>query len=70
MPVMYYQPLYTVKEASKVLKCSPGAVYELINTNKLPCLILGAKKIKGRDLEEFINNYPTEQREGGPEKTA
>lgn len=61
MPVTEYQPLYTVKEASKVLKCNPNTVYELINNKQLPCLLLGAKKIRGIDLEKFINNYPVER---------
>lgn len=53
-----YQPIYTVKEAAKVLKVNPGKVYELINTKKLPSLLLGQKKIKGSDLERFIESYP------------
>ncbi len=55
--VKAYEPLYTVKEASKVLKVNTDAVYELINTGNLPCLILGSKKIRGTDLEKFIEKY-------------
>lgn len=53
-----YEPLYTVKEASQVLKVNEAAVYQLIRGGKLPCLVLGRMKIKGIDLERFIQNYP------------
>ncbi len=60
-----YKPIYTVKEAAKVLKVNPSKVYELINTKKLPCLLLGQKKIRGSDLEQFIMRYPAEKPEEG-----
>lgn len=60
-----FKPIYTVKEAAKVLKVNPGKVYELINTKKLPYLLLGQKKIRGSDLEQFIIKYP----EAGLEET-
>ena len=53
-----YEPLYTVPEAAKILKVNTNAVYSFINTGKLPYLLLGSKKIRGIDLEEFINKYP------------
>lgn len=53
-----YKPLYTVKEAASVLKVNPSAVYELIRSRKLPCLLLGQKKVRGSDLERFIESYP------------
>lgn len=53
-----YEPLYTVPEAAKILKVNPNAVYSFINSGKLPYLLLGSKKIRGVDLEEFINKYP------------
>ena len=56
--VAQYQPLYTVKEASLVLRVNTTKVYELINTGQLPCLLLGQKKIRGSDLERFIEKYP------------
>lgn len=63
-----YEPLYTVKEASKVLKTSPQDVYALIKKGQLKCLILGSKKIRGSDLEHFIETYPTiSNTEGGNE---
>lgn len=63
-----YEPLYTVKEASKVLKTSPHDVYALIKEGRLKCLILGSKKIRGSDLEHFIETYPTiVSTEGGNE---
>nr|DAL93860.1 MAG TPA: helix-turn-helix domain protein [Caudoviricetes sp.] len=56
--VKTYEPLYTVKEVAKVLKTNPAGVYELINRGQLPCLTLGAKKVRGTDLERFIEQYP------------
>ncbi|WP_367567796.1 helix-turn-helix domain-containing protein [Lacrimispora sp.] len=53
-----YEPLYTVKEVAKVLKTNPAGVYELINEGQIPCLVLGSKKIRGTDLERFIEQYP------------
>lgn len=58
-----YKPLYTVKEVASVLKVNPSKVYELINTGKLPHLILGQKKIRGSDLERFITTYPVAEPE-------
>ena len=56
--VKTYEPLYTVKEVSKILKTNTDAVYALINEGQLPCLLLGSKKIRGSDLERFIEQYP------------
>lgn len=53
-----YKPLYTVKEASKVLKVNTDSVYDLIKKRELPALRLGAMKIRGSDLERFIEKYP------------
>lgn len=53
-----YKPIYTVKEAAAVLKVNVNFVYDLINTNQLPYLLLGQKKIRGSDLENFISKYP------------
>lgn len=65
--VRVYEPLYTVKETAKILKTNADAVYALINEGRLPCLILGAKKIRGTDLEKFIEQYPSDNlREGAP----
>lgn len=60
-----YQPLYTVKEASQVLRVNTSKVYELINTGQLPYLLLGQKKIRDSDLEQFIEKYPVAQPEEG-----
>ena len=62
-----YQPLYTVKEAFQVLRVNTSKVYELINTGQLPYLLLGQKKIRGSDLEQFIEKYPVAQPEEGEE---
>lgn len=58
--VRAYEPLYTVKEVSKILKTNPSTVYELITKNKLPALRLGMIKIRGSDLERFIEGFPVE----------
>jgi len=42
--VKVYEPLYTVKEVSKILKVNTDTVYEFINRGQVPCLILGFKK--------------------------
>ena len=42
-----YQPLYTVKEASQVLRVNTSKVYELINTGQLPVPINRAEKDPG-----------------------
>lgn len=55
-----YKPLYTVKEASRVLMINADDVRKYIKAGKLPALLLGSTKIRGVDLERFINNYPTE----------
>lgn len=56
--VQPYKPLYTVKEVSKILLMNIASVYQLMNEGKLPYLVLGSKKIRGSDLERFIENYP------------
>lgn len=53
-----YEPLYTVKEAAKVLRMNVSSVYDLINQKQLPGLKLGSMKIRGSDLERFIEKYP------------
>lgn len=58
-----YKPLYTVKEASKILKVNTDAVYDLIRKKQLPALRLGAMKIRGSDLERFIEKYPAGETE-------
>lgn len=62
--VKIYEPLYTVKEVAKILKINTDAVYAMINEGQLPCLLLGSKKIRGSDLERFIEQYPV----SNPEK--
>lgn len=65
MPVEPYKPLYTVKQAAKVLLVSPCTVYELINNGKLDALLIGSKKIRGSDLEKFIEGQKPEKPGGG-----
>ena len=58
--VREYEPLYTVKEVSKILRTNSNTVYDLISQNKIPALRLGMIKIRGSDLERFIETFPTE----------
>lgn len=53
-----YEPLYTVKEAAKILKMNTDSVYSLVRERQLPGLKLGSLKIRGSDLERFIEKYP------------
>lgn len=53
-----YKPLYTVKETGEVLKVNKGVVYDLIKSGELPHLVLGSIKVRGTDLERFIQSYP------------
>ncbi|NFN93651.1 helix-turn-helix domain-containing protein [Clostridium botulinum] len=49
--------LYTVKEASKILKTNTDYVYSLIRKGYLRCLKLGSYKIRKSTLEEFLTKY-------------
>lgn len=49
--------LYTVKEASKILKTNTDFVYSLIRKGYLRCLKLGSCKIRKSTLEEFLAKY-------------
>jgi len=65
MPVMQYKPIYTTKEAAEILATSRNTVGELLRKGKIPYLLLnGARKIRGSDLERFIESYPVAQPEG------
>lgn len=63
-----YKPLYTVKEASKLLKVNTDSVYDLIRKRQLPALRLGAMKIRGNDLERFIEKYPAGEIDGADQE--
>nr|WP_288830099.1 helix-turn-helix domain-containing protein [uncultured Clostridium sp.] len=59
-----YEPLYTVKEAAAVLKTNPRTVYNYISEGLLVCIRLGTRgvfKIRGTDLESFINSCPGQE---------
>ena len=55
---MEYKPLYRVTEVSKILLTNPSSVYKLIKSGQLTAIKLGELKVRGRDLEKFINDYP------------
>ena len=54
-----YKPLYTVKEASEILLVNTDTVRDFIRKGELKALKLGAMKIRGTDLEAFIENHET-----------
>jgi excisionase family DNA binding protein len=56
---MEYKPLYTVPEVAKILMVNRNYVYGLINEGKLPAIKLGAKKVRGTDLEKFLAECKT-----------
>jgi excisionase family DNA binding protein len=55
---MEYKALYRVSEVAEILQTNVNFVYKLIKEKQLPAIKLGAAKVRGRDLESFINNYP------------
>jgi excisionase family DNA binding protein len=55
---MEYKALYKVKEVAEILLVNPASVYKLIRSGELPAIKLGEIKVRGRDLEMFLNNYP------------
>ena len=59
-----YKPLYTVEETATVLMTNTDTVYGLIRKASLRALKLGRIKIRGSDLEQFIEDYPVFQGEG------
>ena len=52
-----YKPLYTVKEVAQILLVNTDSVYAFIRKGELKSLKLGARKVRGTDLEAFIENY-------------
>ena len=62
--VQAYRPLYSVKEVSELIGTNKNYIYTLIKSGKLPYLLInGTKKVRGSDLENFIENYPAENKE-------
>ncbi len=53
-----YKPLYTVREAAQLLMVNKDFVNREITNGQLPVLNLGRRKIRGSDLEKYIENYP------------
>ena len=63
-----YKPLYTAKQAAQILLINVSTVYELMNTGQLPYLILGkgngTRKIRGSDLDRFIETQKPAEPQG------
>jgi excisionase family DNA binding protein len=49
--------LYTVAEASKIIKSNPTYVYELIKSGLIPVLKLSSYKIRRQSLLDFLEKY-------------
>ena len=66
-----YKPLYTAKQTAQILLVNVATVYELMNKGQLPYLILGkgngSRKIRGSDLEKFIESQKPAEPQGGTE---
>lgn len=57
-----YQALYTIREATKVLRMGERYVRQLIKDGELPAIRLGSGgylRIRGIDLESYINGQAT-----------
>lgn len=53
-----YKPIYTAAEVAKVLRVSKNTVYDLMRDGKLEYMQMKSKKVKGKELERFIDTYP------------
>ena len=64
--VQPYRPLYSAEEAAETLGVPKNLIYELMNMGQIPYLIIkgksmkGSRKIRGSDLEKFIESYKAE----------
>jgi len=56
--------LLTIKQAAKVLKTNPNAVYDLIRQKRLKALQLGSWKIRAFTLQQFLVDIEKEQNGG------
>lgn len=58
MAIKEYEPIYTVSEAAKLLRTNKNFVYDEIRRGNLPGLKIGSMKVRGADLEKYIQSYP------------
>ena len=49
--------LYTIKEVSEILKTNVTYVHRLRKAGLLPCIKLGAYKVRREALEDFLRKY-------------
>ena len=47
-------PVYTVKEVSRMLHTNPALIYRLINLGLLPALKLGSIRVRKEALDAFL----------------
>ena len=66
-----YKPLYTAKQTAQILLVNVATVYEMMYKGQLPYLILGkgngSRKVRGSDLEKFIESQKPAEPQGGTE---
>ena len=65
--VQPYKPLYTVLEVADILLSNTDVVYSEIRAGRLPALKLGRMKIRGSDLEQYIENLQAMKKEEATE---
>ena len=53
-----YKKIYTVREAAQVLLVNEDTMRGFIRRGEFIALKLGSLKIRGTDLEAFIDKYP------------
>lgn len=63
MAIQAYEPIYTVEETAEVLKTGTAFVYEQIRQKRIRALKLGNIKIRGTDLEAYIEAQPCIEKE-------
>ena len=50
-------PVYAVKEVSRMLHTNPALIYRLINLGLLPALKLGSIRVRKEALDAFLQRY-------------
>lgn len=58
--------LYTVKETARLLGVNLRTVYKLVHGGLLPCIKLGALKIRACDIKAFLDKWTGYRLEEGP----
>ena len=57
-----YKPIYRVSEVAELLCTSKCVVYDMLKNGELPYLLINnGKRVRGSDLEKYVENHPVEQ---------